>query len=39
MAENQSDCQKLARGFIVLVDEAKFNVKTEIYTHKMSCIT
>jgi hypothetical protein len=39
MAENQNDCQKLARGFIVLVDEAKYNVKTEKYTHEMSCIT
>jgi len=39
MAENNDECKKLARGFVVLVDESSYNVKTQKSSHNMTCIT
>jgi hypothetical protein len=39
MADNQEELQKLARGFLVLVDEASYDVKSQKLSHNMSCIT
>ena len=39
MAENEEGCQKLARGFLVLVDEARYDIKSQKFSHDMCCIT
>ena len=39
MVENSDECKKLARGFIVLVDEATYDVRTHKSTHDITCIT
>lgn len=39
MADNGDECVKLGRGFIVLVDESSYDVKTQKSKHDISCIT
>jgi hypothetical protein len=39
MADNGDECGKLGRGFIVLVDESSYDVKTQKSKHDISCIT
>jgi hypothetical protein len=39
MADYGDECKKLGRGFIVLVDEASYNVKTQKFSHDITCIT
>ena len=33
MAEHGDECKKIGRGFVVLVDESSYNVKTQKFSH------
>jgi hypothetical protein len=39
MADHGDECKKLGRGFVVLVDESSYNVKTQKFSHDITCIT
>ena len=39
MTENSDECKKLVRGFVVLVDESTYDVKSHKSTHDITCVT
>lgn len=39
MVDNSEECKKLARGFVVLVHESIYDVRTHKSTHDITCIT
>ena len=39
MADHGDECKKIGRGFVVLVDESSYNVKTQKFSHEITCIT
>jgi copper chaperone CopZ len=39
MEDHGDECKKIGRGFVVLVDESSYNVKTKKFSHDTTCIT